>query len=443
MSARYVSAKVRRQRERKQKTELLAEMRQWIPDPLDVAALRELLQESLRGFAVEAGMRVALCLLQDEVLQLCGPAYQRQPGREFSRYGRQPGVVLLAGRGVPILKPRVRYKDGRGEKTLGTYEQLQRPEAISESTLAKMVRGVSCRNYEEVLDTARASLGVQKSNVSRGFVKASGKELDKLLTRPLPKTRMVALFIDGIDFAGEMLIVALGLDSAGIKHVLGIRQGTTENAIVCRELLTSLRDRGLDTSQPTLCVLDGSKALDSAVREVFDGNALIQRCQVHKKRNVKAHLPESLHKELDQRLNQAYYGTDHAAAKQQLLDTVKWLERINPSAAASLREGLDETLTVIRLDLPDRLRRTLATTNPIESVMDTTRTITGRVKHWQDGAMRQRWCASGLLKAEQRFRRVKGYKDIPKLVEALDAILAKSSSDSTTKPRTKPKSNSK
>ena len=377
MSGRYVSAKVRRQQERKQKTELLAEMRQWVADPLDVVSLRELLQESLRGFAVEAGTRVALCLLQDEVLQLCGPEYQRSPNRELSRYGRQPGVVMLAGRGVPILKPRVRYKDGRGEKTLKTYEQLQRPEAITQSALAKMVRGVSCRNYEEVLDTARVSLGVKKSNVSRGFVKASRKELDKLLTRPLPKTRMVALFIDGSDFAGERLIVALGLDSSGIKPVLGLRQGTTENAIVCRELLTSLRDRGLDTSRPILCVLDGSKALDSAVREVFDQNVL------------------------------------------------------------------DETLTVIRLGLTDCLRRTLATTNPIESVMDTTRTITGRVKHWQDGAMRQRWCASGLLKAEQRFHRVKGYKDIPKLVEALDAVLVKSSSDSTTKPKTKPKSISK
>ena len=443
MSARYVSAKVRRKQERKQKTELLEEMRQWVADPLDVVSLRELLQESLRGFAVEAGTRVALCLLQDEVLQLCGPEYQRLPGRELSRYGRQPGVVMLAGRGVPILKPRVRYKDGRGEKTLDTYEQLQRPEALTQSTLAKMVRGVSCRNYEEVLDTARVSLGVQKSNVSRGFVKASRKELDKLLTRPLPKTRMVALFLDGIDFAGEMLIVALVLDSSGNKPILGLRQGTTENAIVCRELLTSLRDRGLDTSQPMLCVLDGSKALDSAVREVFDGNVLIQRCQVHKKRNVKAHLPESLHEELDQRLNVAYYGDDYAAAKKQLDNTMKWLERLNPSAAASLREGLDETLTVIRLGLTDCLRRTLATTNPIESVMDTTRTITGRVKHWQDGAMRQRWCASGLLKAEQRFRRVKGYKDIPKLIEALDAALAKSASDSTTNPKTKPKSNSK
>lgn len=289
MSGRSVSAKVRRQQDRKQKTELLAEMRQWVADPLGVDSLRELLRESLRGFAIEAGTRVALCLLQDEVLQLCGPEYQRSPGRELSRYGRQPGVVMLGGRGVPILKPRVRYKDGRGEKTLKTYEQLQRPEAISESALAKRVRGVSCRNYEEVLDTARVSLGVQKSNVSRGFVKASQKELDTLLTRPLPPTRMVALFIDGIDFAGEMLIVALGLDSAGNKHVLGIRQGTTENAIVCRELLTSLRDRGLDTSRPILCVLDGSKALGSAVREVFDQNVLIQRCQVHKKRNVQAH----------------------------------------------------------------------------------------------------------------------------------------------------------
>ena len=243
MSGRSVSAKVRRKQGRKQKTALLEEMRQWVADPLGVESLRELLRESLRGFAIEAGTRVALCLLQDEVSQLCGPEYQRSPGRELSRYGRQPGVVLLGGRGVPILKPRVRYKDGRGEKTLKTYERLQRPEAISESTLAKMVR--------------------------------------------------------------------------------------------------------------------------------------------------------------------------------------------------------DETLTVIRLGLTDGLRRTLATTNPIESVMDTTRTITGRVKHWQDGAMRQRWCASGLLKAEQRFRRVKGYKDIPKLIAALDAIRAKSSSDSTTKPKTKPKSNSK
>ncbi len=349
--------------------------------------------------------------------------------------------MLLAGRSAPLLKPRVRYKDGRGEKPPATYQRLQQPVAISQSTLAKMVRGVSCRNYEEVLYTARVSLGVKKSSVSRGFVRASAKELDKLLTRPLPKTRLVALFLDGIDFAGEMLIIALGLDSSGHKHVLGLRQRTTENAEVCRELLTDLRDRGLDKTRPTLCVLDGSKALASAVKHVFDHNALIQHCQVHKKRNVKVHLPESLHEKLDQRLNEAYHGDDHETSRSQLQRAIKWLEGINPSGAAGLREDLDETRTVIRLKISKLLRRTLATTNPIESVMDTTCTITDRVKHWQDGAMRQRWYGSGLHKAEQRFRRLKGYKTVPKLLESLDAATPKSSSATAFKTKTNPKPN--
>ncbi len=258
--------------------------------------------------------------------------------------------------------------------------------------------------------------------------------LEKLRARPLSALRLVALFLDGVDFAGEMLIVAMGLDEHGHKHLLGLRQGGRENAEVCTSLLTELRERGLDTTRPILAVLDGSKALASAVKQVWGERALIQRCQAHKKRNMTAHLAAEHHAELDRRLNLAYHGDNYEAALKQLHDTATWLNRLNPDAANSLREGLEETLTVVKLGLSETLRKTLATTNPIESALDTTRTVTRRVKRWRDGSMKLRWCAAGLLKVEKKFRRIKGYRDIPKLIAALDAL--------TTKPSTLPRKKS-
>jgi transposase-like protein len=379
----------------------------------------------LQCFALDLGVLFAGRLLEDEVTVLCGPRYERNRERHATRYGHQPGVVSLAGQKVSVLRPRVRSVSSGGtrrEVELPLYRALQRPEFMPEACLQRMVRRVSCRDYEGVVNLAREGFGVQKSSVSRGFVRASADAVRALAERRWEGVRFVAVFIDGIEYAGETLVVALGLDAQGHKHVLGVREGATENALVVTALLEELVERGLDTTQPILFVLDGAKALAAAVKRVWGRNALIQRCQVHKQRNVKAHLAEAHHAELERRLHTAYAQTDYAQAVSLLQDTMRWLQRINPAAAASLQEGLEETVTVVRLKLPEKLRRTLATTNPIESALSVVRDLTARVKRWRNGDMRLRWCATGLLRAEEKFRRIKGYTELPLLLAALDAV---------------------
>ena len=229
--------------------------------------------------------------------------------------------------------------------------------------------------------------------------------------------------IDGVEYAGETMVVAMGITEDGTKRILGLRQGATENAAVCAALLEDLGQRGLDTSRPTLLVLDGSKALHAAVKRVWGKNAVIQRCQVHKKRNIKAHVPEKHWPELERRLSGAYQETDYETAKARWRGRPRWLDRLNPDAAASLREGLEETLTVVKLGVPGVLRRSLATTNPIESALSVTRRVTARVTRWRDGDMRKRWCVAGLLRAESKFRRVKGHRVMPALLKALEEIV--------------------
>jgi putative transposase len=395
---------------------------------LDREELLRQAQDALHAFAVEIGLRMAGRLLEDEVQRLCGPRYERQPDRRVTRYGRQPGVITLAGQKLPVTRPRVRTAGGQGEVALETYGLLQREEAMPQACLARMVRGVSTRDYEGVVDLACDGFGVKKSSVSRGFVRASAQAVEELAQRRFDGVRFAAVFIDGVEYAGETMVVALGMTDEGTKRVLGLRQGATENAEVVTSLLEELRERGLDTGRPTLFVLDGAKALRAAVRRVWGRQAVIQRCQVHKKRNVKAHLAEEHHVELDRRLGTAWSQTSHEQALAQLQATARWLQRQSPDAAASLREGLEETLTVIRLGVPPSLRKTLATTNPIESALDAVRSLTRRVKRWREGHMRQRWCTAGLLRAEERFHRVKGHRQIPQLLAALDATLLDSKS---------------
>jgi putative transposase len=231
------------------------------------------------------------------------------------------------------------------------------------------------------------------------------------------------VYIDGTPYAGEAMIAALGITEDGQKRLLGLRQGATENAAVCTALLEDLSARGLDTSSPTLLVLDGSKALHAAAKRVWGRNALIQRCQVHKKRNVQQHLPQKHWAEVSRQLNAAYHETDYDQALKGLKTTARWLQRLNPDAAASLREGMEETLTVVRLGVPELLRRTLATTNPIESAFSVAENVTSRVKRWRDGDMRKRWCTAGLLRAESKFHRVKGYRHMRQLLRALDRLV--------------------
>ena len=408
---------------RKQRGKAQAGKERTVQLVLDREELVTMMQDSLTSFATEMGLKVASLLLEDEVNQRCGLRYERVPERTVTRYGHQRGVAVIAGQKLPIPRPRMRYTRQCGEADLETYVRLQSPDAMPKSVLKRLVRGVSCRDYEGVVDLAREGFGVQKSSVSRSFVKASADEVRQLAERRFEGVRIPVIYLDGVQYAGETMTVALGVLENGVKRVLGVRQGATENAAVCTALLEDLQQRGLDTSQPTLLVLDGAKALHAAVKRIWGRNALIQRCQVHKKRNVREHLAEKHWDELSRQLHAAYNETDYDEALRRLKTTARWLDRLNPDAGASLREGMEETLTVIRLGVPELLRRTLATTNPIESAFSVAQNVTRRVKRWREGDMRQRWCVAGLMRAENKFHRVKGYRHMSHLLKALDRIV--------------------
>jgi putative transposase len=423
----YRKASQKRRRERQAgKTRQI----QLLLDPEEMVAM---LQQSVNEFATEVGLKVARLLLNDEVEQRCGRRYERVAERTVTRYGRQRGVVVIAGQKLPIKRPRIRYTQRCGEAELENYARMQSPEAMPQAVLKRLVRGVSCRDYEGVVDLAREGFGVKKSSVSRSFVKASAKEVRELAERRFDGLRFPVIYIDGTPYAGESMIAALGLTEDGQKRLLGLRQGATENAAVCTALLEDLCARGLDTSSPTLLVLDGAKALHAAAKRVWGRNALVQRCQVHKKRNVQQHLPQKHWPELSRQLHAAYHATDYDQALKGLKTTARWLERLNPDAAASLREGMEETLTVVRLGVPELLRCTLATTNPIESAFSVADNVTRRVKRWRDGDMRKRWCTAGLLRAESKFHRVKGHRHMPQLLKALDRFVPSKGLDQTRK----------
>lgn len=402
---------------------------------LDQDETLSLLKEGLHSLAVEIGRLVAAGLLEAEVEQLCGGRYEHIPGkRTATRYGGQRGWAMLAGQKVPLERPRVRHTDGSGEAKLAVYQQLQNPLNLREAALRRIVHGVSMRNYEQVVEQTRLGFGVKRSSVSRRYVRVMADRIREFCERRWDKARFIAIVIDGKSFAREMMIAVLGITAAGEKRILGLRQGATENAQVCKELLASLRDRGVRTDEPTLFVLDGAKALQAAVKSVWGDNALLQRCQVHKKRNVREHLAESHWPELSRRLTEAYGETDYPRALSLLKQTASWLERINPDAAASLREGMEETLTVVRLGVHSKLRQTLSNTNVMESAFSVVEQVTGRVKRWRAGDMRWRWCVAGLLYAEEHFRRVDGYRHIPALVTALERAKSQPGIDRTEKP---------
>jgi len=397
---------------------------QQLLDMLDRGEVLELLKEGLHNLAVELGRLVAIGLLEDEVEQLCGGRYEHHPQeRVASRHGGQRGWAMVAGQKVPIDRPRARHKDGRGEARLSIYQLLQNPDNLMAGVLRKVLHGVSARSYEQVVERVRRGFGVKRSSVSRHYVRVMAEKIRGFCERRWDKVRFAAIIIDGKSFAQEMMIVVLGITITGKKHVLGLRQGASENAQVCKELLESLRERGVQTNVPTLFVLDGAKALRAAVVSVWGDNAVVQRCQVHKRRNVKKHLAESHWPELERRLTEAYGETDYERALSLLKKAAVWLDGINPDAAASLREGMEETLTVIRLGVRGKLRRTLSNTNVIESPFSVVEQVTGRVKRWRPGEMRWRWCVAGLLHVEQHFRRVDGYRQIPALLAALGRVV--------------------
>jgi transposase-like protein len=383
-----------------------------------VAVVIESLPEVIRELAQEAGLLLMSAAMNAECKMIAGPKDSKNPLRAANWWGSNLGPVYYDKQKVLIDRPRLRSKDNK-EIPLATYQAFGDPRGMRSSVMKNMILGISSRNYAESVESFVKGYGIKKSSVSRHFVKATAEQMREFMERDLGGLDLVAIFIDGIEFKGHLIVVALGLDKGGKKHVLGLWQGATENATVCRSLLEDMSRRGLNTEKDYLFVLDGSKALRSGVAKIFGTNVAVQRCQQHKRRNVLAHLPKEHQHAVDARISAAYKMADYEAAKKSLELTVRYLEKLNPSAAASLREGLEETLTVHKLGVAGLLRKTLQTTNPIESCFSVSRTITGRVKRWRGDDMVQRWAVASLLRAEKKFKRVKGYKDIPKLIAAL------------------------
>ncbi len=383
------------------------------------------MREGLLALAVGAGLQVMTALMENDVTGLAGPKGKHNAERVAVRHGTERGSVTLGGRRVPIERPRVRAADGSGELPVPAYELFSSTEVLGRLAMEKMLAGLSSRRYgpvglepvgEQVTATARST---SKSAVSRKFVAQTETALGELLSADLSQLDLVALMVDGVHFAETCCVVALGIDLQGNKIPLALVEGATENATLVTELLVGLRDRGLDVTRPILACLDGAKALRRAVLDVFD-KPVIQRCQLHKIRNVRDKLPQRLRPGVERRMRAAYHADSALAAEALLTALARELDKTHPSAAASLREGLDETLTVLRLGVPPTLARTLRSTNAVESMISICRSKSGNVKRWRDGQMALRWCAAGMVEAGKQFRRVNGHLHLSALRAALE-----------------------
>jgi len=376
----------------------------------------------LLELAWRSGLRVFTTMLEEDRTALCGPRYAHEPDRPASRAGRTRSEVVLGGRKVTIERPRVRT--AAGEVALPTFQTMAATDPLDRRVVEQMLVGVATRQYARSLEPLGPEIeshGTSKSAVSRRFVARTTAQLAAWQSAPLDALDLVALLIDGVHVGDHCLIVALGIAADGQKHALGLWDGSTENATVCQGLLANLQSRGLRTDRSLLVILDGSKALRKAVRATFGDAALVQRCQVHKTRNILEYLSDRQRPWAQAILRRAYQSTDVKTATRLLTDLARRLEDEYPSAAESVREGLDETLTVLTLHLSARLRRSLATTNAAESLLSRTRHVKRNVKRWRGGQMMLRWVAAGVLEAVKGFRRLKGYADMPTLVAALRA----------------------
>jgi len=385
-------------------------------------------KEGLLALSVEVGLGVLRELLEQEVGELVGPKGKWNGERTAVRHGHEDGEVTLGGRRVQVRRPRARTADGESEVPLSTYEHFADRDQLGEVVLERMLAGVSTRQYRR----AREPIGEQveagarstsKSAVSRTFVQRTRDLLWNLMNRPLVDLRLAVIMLDGIELHGRTNIVALGISTEGDKLALGLWDGSSENATVAAALLADLVDRGLDVEQGLLFVIDGSKGLRKAIRQVFGNDVPVQRCTQHKQRNVLDHLPERDRQAIKARLRRAWKETDHDRALEQLTALAVELDRDHPGAAASLREGMEETLTVTRLGITGKLKLTLQSTNPCESMISTVRVIQRNVKHWSSGDMCLRWTAAGMLEAETRFRKVQGYRGLATLAVKIETDL--------------------
>src|SRR3989449_2877288 len=409
------------QRAVKQLEAMAAEGNPAVQMVLPMAEMVGWLRKGVGELVRQAGLQLMDLLMQEEVRGLVGERSERQPERTANRWGSERGYCVVMGQKVPVDRPRVRTTDDK-EVRLGSYEMFHRGEPLTETVWEKLMLGLSTRKYGQAIRQFTEAYGLEKSAISEHFIDASREKLKGVMERRLDQTRLCALLIDATPFEGQQMVVALGISEDGRKTILGIRQGATENATVVGELLGDLVERGLDFTQPRLYVLDGGKALTAAVKKHAGESAAIQRCQVHKRRNVLEYLIDEQRPGVAKKLNAAYALEDYAAAKQALNALHRELMDLNPSAARSLGEGMEETLTVHRLRLPMQLRKTMASTNVIESAFSIVEQVCRNVKLWHGGDQRERWVGSGLLVAEKQFNRVQGYKQIPALIKELDAM---------------------
>jgi transposase-like protein len=401
-----------------------------VPERVSVAMaeIADCMREGLLALAVGTGLQVMQALMEADVTGLAGPKGRHDPGRTAVRHGHERGSVTLGGRRVPVTRPRVRAADGSGELPVASYELFTGTEILGAMAMERMLAGLSTRRYPVGLEpvgeqVSAAARSTSKSAVSRKFVAMTETALAQLLAADLSGLDLVALMIDGVHFGESCCVVALGIDADGTKRPLALVEGATENATVVSELLTGLRERGLDVTRPILVGIDGAKALRKAVVDVFD-HPVIQRCQLHKIRNVSDRLPERLRGPVGTKMRAAYHADSALEAEAALTALARELDKTHPSAAASLREGLAETLTVLRLGVPPTLARTLRSTNAIESMISICRDHARNVKRWRDGQMALRWCAAGMVEAGKQFRRVNGHLHLAKLRAALDAEIA-------------------
>ena len=374
------------------------------------------------GLCLHAGQQVLRTMMEQDREQLCGPKHVPNPARRAVRGGSTRGEVTLGGRRILVPRLRARSVDGH-ELALPSFTYAAGRDPLDARTLEAIAIGVTTRQYCRALDPLPAGIrerAVSKSSVSRRFVALTSAQLATWLARPLADVDVRIVFIDGLHFREHVILLALGVDSQGQKHVLALHEGTTENATVCQALLTDLRARGLDLDRPMLVVIDGGGGLRKALRETCGATAVVHRCQVHKRRNVLEHLPEAMRPRVRRMLAEAYELADAALAKRRLLQLAAGLDHTHPGAAASLREGLDETLTLQRLGVTGALYRTLRSTNAIENLNGLVGHFVHNVRRWRDGRMLVRWIAAGLQEVTRSFRRLRGHRDLAAFIRALD-----------------------
>jgi transposase-like protein len=382
-------------------------------------------REGLLALSVGVGLGVVHELMEAEVTEVVGPKGKWKADRTAKRHGHEQGSMTLGGRRVQVSRPRIRTADDEHELPVASYGYFADRDPLTRAVMDRMLAGVSTRRFAVVGEPVgekveQASTSTSKSSVSERFVERTRTALGELMGRRLDDVRLAVMMLDGLQIADRTHVVALGISTEGVKIPLGLWEGSTENATLARTLLADLVDRGLDPEQAILFVIDGGKALHRAIKDVFGARALMHRCHRHKERNVCDLLPERDRPKVLARIRGAWALKDPDLAEQRLQLLASELDRSWPDAASSLREGMPETLTLMRLEIGGQLAKTLCSTNPCESMIEIVRHTQRNVKRWQDGDMRKRWTAAGMLQAEQQFRRIIGYRDLAKLITAIE-----------------------